>query len=70
MNSIQYGFHRLYLHYASDEVFETAAIGRISIQDKEATDEEVILAEEGLIDAAQIFIPCSGVARYYFQSCF
>jgi hypothetical protein len=48
MNSIHYGFHRLYLHYASDEVFETAAIGRISIKDKEATDEEVILAEEGV----------------------
>jgi hypothetical protein len=46
MNSIEYGFHRLYMRYASDEVFQTAAIERISIRDKEAREKLEKLARE------------------------
>ena len=46
MNSIEYGFHSLYLRYASDEVFQTAAIERISIRDKEAREKLEKLARE------------------------
>ena len=46
MNSIEYEFHRLYLRHASDEVFQTAAIERISIRDKEAREKLEKLARE------------------------
>ena len=51
MNAIQYGFHRLYLRYSSDEEYQIEAIARIVGREKDALDKlavELALAESSI----------------------
>jgi hypothetical protein len=49
MNCIEYGFHRLYLRFASNEVFQREAIGRITGNAREKVALEKLVADVALI---------------------
>jgi hypothetical protein len=49
MNCIEYGFHRLYLRFASNEVLQREAIGRITDNAREKVALEKLVADIALI---------------------
>jgi hypothetical protein len=51
MNCIEYGFHRLYLRFASNEVYQREAIGRITDKAREIVALEKLASDIALIES-------------------